>query len=193
MAKARKKNLHRSTGEILGTIPRAQYEAIDAVNYSALKWMAVSPMHYQWALTNKQESSDLDTGSATHTAILEPRRFMENYVVQPETRTNGKGEDIKFVRNGGHWDEFQAAHPGKTILTKSQYDCAWDMQESVRKHRIASMWLADCLAFEFAVVWTDAVTDVRCKGIIDAMGSFIFDLKSAVDPSGRGFSNAAAK
>lgn len=184
----------KTPNRILGPISRAEYDALPGVNFSTLKWMGVSPMHYRWSLTNEQKSPDLDLGSATHTAVLQPRKFMDEYAIQPETRMNDKGEEIKFVRSGRHWDEFQLQHKGKTVLTPAQHKACWDMSEAVRKHEVAASWILISNQYEVAVQWVDPVTGVLCKGFIDALSpDAITDLKTGHDPSPRVFANAAMR
>jgi exodeoxyribonuclease VIII len=61
------------------------YADIEAVNWSSLKHMSVSPLHYQHRLKNPQPSSAaMRMGTAIHCALLEPERFRDTYLVEPD-------------------------------------------------------------------------------------------------------------
>lgn len=174
-------------------VPFEDYLAIEAVNYSTLKHMGDSPLAYRDVMENGTESkAEFALGSAAHTAILEPRRFALDYVAQPEKRVNEKGDEVKFVRSGKHWAEFQAANAGKAIITQAQYDAAWDIQERVRKHPVAAMRLATPGKFEVAVTFTDPATGILCKCRIDHLANDgIDELKTTRILTKRAFAAAA--
>jgi hypothetical protein len=68
------------------------YAAIDAMNWSTLKELAVSPRMLKWRVDHPREDTDaLELGRAVHCAILEPQRFATAYIVEPDfgdPRTN---------------------------------------------------------------------------------------------------------
>ena len=62
----------------------ADYTAIQAVNWSTLKFMAVSGRKLQWMKAHpRADSAALKLGRALHCAILEPERFVCDYVAAP--------------------------------------------------------------------------------------------------------------
>src|SRR3954468_23785885 len=82
------------------------YAAVKAVNFSTLKEMAVSPKRYRHRLkTPRQATRSMDLGTAAHTAILEPNRFMLDYALFEGKRRAGK-----------EWKAFEAASGGKQIV-----------------------------------------------------------------------------
>jgi len=189
---AEKPSSQSKSTALVQRMPFEEYLKIKAVNVSSLKYMAVSPMEYRHAVeTGFEDKPAFALGHAAHTAILEPRRFMSDYVVQPETRVNEKGKEVKFVRAGAHWGEFEEEHAGKRIITQSEYDAAWDIQECVRKHPAAARCLSRPGTFETVITWTHEGTGLPCKLRIDHLSDeSIDDLKTAVDITPRGFARA---
>jgi hypothetical protein len=124
--------------KITSRMPRAEYDAIVALNISRLKEMKRSPQHYFHALTNHEEKACLDLGNATHVAVLEPDRYANTFVTWTRRTAGGNAAP----RNGGHWDAFQVENAGKTILTYDQNAAAVAIAEAVRGNEIAARYLA---------------------------------------------------
>lgn len=162
---------------------RAEYDAYPAVHYSTLKYMAQSPMHYQYAVQNPiPETPAMLLGRATHTAVFEPDRLPLEYVVWPERR------------QGRAWDEFKAAATaaGKTILNSDEYQTALDIRDSVRGQAVAATMLHRGRP-EVMLAWQNRETGLECKGRLDWIASLadgsgaIIDLKTTSDISPRIF------
>lgn len=68
------------------------YAAIEALNWSTLKHIAVSPRMLKWRTEHpRPETPALRLGTAIHCAILEPERFKADYISEPDfgdLRTN---------------------------------------------------------------------------------------------------------
>jgi hypothetical protein len=149
----------------------SDYDSIRAVNWSLLRHMRVSPKHYKAA--SETERPDTDTfrlGRAVHTAVLEPDRFVLDYVVWTGGRRAGKA-----------WDEFETAadEQGKTVLKLEQYEQACRIRDAVRGHALVAPLLASGKA-EQVLEWTDEKTGIKCKGRADLVTPrVILDLKTA--------------
>lgn len=134
----------------------ADYQRLDAVNWSTLKHLRDSPLAYRWHREHKAEPTDaMRLGSATHTAILEPHRFLADYVLWEGDRRAGKV-----------WEAFKEAAGSRTILTQTQYDHALGLAEAVRSNALAMTYLRDGKA-ESTLTWTDAESGLACKGRMD--------------------------
>jgi hypothetical protein len=160
------------------------YAAIDAVNWSTLKSMAKSPLHYRHRVdTDMDDARHLRLGRAVHTLILEPDQYRERHPVFGGAARRGKA-----------WDDFEAAHPGADILLGTEAAQAEAMAQSVLAHPLARKHLRDGLA-EQIMTWTDPETGVKCKGRCDAVNGHLVELKScngqAFDP--RRFPGHAAR
>jgi hypothetical protein len=171
-----------------GTI---DYASIDAVNFSTLKYMAKSPLHYRHALDNpKPSTTPMRLGTAAHTAVLEPSRFITDYAVfEPE--------EGKAPRRGTKaWEAFAAANDGKELLKQAEFEAAMRMRDAVRGNVEAMRYLKRGDA-EVTLVWQDKETGLWLKGRVDfissAVGDVIADLKTARDVSPWAFQSAYAK
>lgn len=134
----------------------ADYDAIDAINYSSLKLLARSPRHYQHYLEHgARETRDMFKGSAAHACILEPERFERDFVVYDGDRRAGK-----------KWEEFETANATKTILKKDEMLEALRIRDAVRADPLASSYLSNGM-HEVTLVWVDPETGLKLKGRVD--------------------------
>lgn len=147
----------------------AAYEQIEAVNWSTLKHLRRSPLHYRHALTTESADTDaLRLGRAVHTAVLEPDRFALEYAVWQGGR-----------RAGAEWTAFQVAHEEQTILTLDQYQRACSIRDSVRSHPVAAPYLREGKA-EQTIEWAHEKTKIRLKGRPDWISpTALVDLKTS--------------
>lgn len=159
-----------------------EYQALDAVNASTLKWMRKSPKHYQWRLSHPPEETDaMKLGRAAHCVVFEPDRFPIEYVFW----TGG-------VRRGKDWDAFREAHVGQTILRLDEYAACLSMRDAVRAHPEAAPLLATGQA-EHVIQWTDADTGLACKARLDFLGPELLDLKTTNDLERGRFESTSAR
>lgn len=147
-ALATPKGLHRLTFE--------DYVALPAVNWTTLKEMRRSPLHYAHRLANpKEDTTRLALGRACHTAVFEPDRFLLDYALF-------EGE----ARRGKEWTAFKELHADKTILKRDEYELCIEIRDAVREHPVASKYLAKGRA-EQTITWTDEETGLLCKARLD--------------------------
>jgi hypothetical protein len=152
------------------------YRAIDAVNISTLKAMAVSPLHYRHACDHGRADTDaMALGRLMHAMVFEPQEIDARYVVWDGGRRAGKD-----------WTAFCEANVGKEILRAPE---DWERAEAVRAAVLDHPAAAELLAHgtpEKVLQWTDAATGLACKGKADwDTGSWIVDLKTCRDISAR--------
>jgi exodeoxyribonuclease VIII len=146
----------------------AEYRAAEGANWSTIKVLDESPLHYQHALAvDRKVTTALLTGLAGHTAVLDPDNFMRHYVLC----------DLPD-RRGNKWKEFKAAHESKTILFEDDYAKALAIRDAVHRHPVARALLASCPERELPLFWPDPETGIRCKARLDAVGSVILELKT---------------
>lgn len=122
---------------ILVDLERAKYDAIDAVNISSLKELVRSPLAYQHRLRTRKETRAMRLGTAAHTAVLEPARFIEDYTVWDQRTASGRLRP----RNGKDWEAFVSANTGKVILTETDYLHAINIRNAVRGNENAMRYL----------------------------------------------------
>lgn len=135
----------------------------------------------------------MSMGTTSHTAVLEPERFLKDYAIWKSTDAEGKTKQ----RRGKGWEEFQKLNDGKVIVKDDEYDEAISLRDAVRRDPIAMKYLAMGEP-EIALQWTDNDTGILCRGRIDWMTNVddqicIVDLKTTRDASPFAFSKDCAK
>ena len=75
---------------ILENLTNAEYHASEGISASGLKLIGRSPLHYWAAYLDPKREPRVETpalklGTAIHTAVLEPMRFADEYVVVPDS------------------------------------------------------------------------------------------------------------
>ena len=162
-----------------------EYKALDAVNWSSLKHLRDSPLHYQHALTG----ADVDTterakGRAIHALAFEPAVFEREFAIYEDGNRRGK-----------EWEAFKALHAGKTILKTNEMDDVIGSSNAVRTHPLVAPYLVGG-AFEQTVTWTDPVTGLKCKARMDLTNAgmkALVDLKSSTTIDAYRFGRIAAR
>jgi exodeoxyribonuclease VIII len=153
----------------------AAYSKIDAVNWTTLKELRRSPLHYRHRLTTpREDNARLALGRAAHTAVFEPDRFLLDYALFEGERRAGKA-----------WEAFAEQHANRTILKRAEYEQCLAIRNAVREHRVAATYL-ERGAGEKAIRWTDRATGIECKARLDwhsRSRPAIVDLKSTGDIS----------
>jgi hypothetical protein len=163
------------------SMPFAEYQQIQAVNWSSLKHMERSPKHYQFErVPPPSETRAMVKGRAGHTAVLEPELFPSEYVVFPGARRAGK-----------EWDAFEAANWDRTILSAKEHGAALALAESVRNHPVAGPLLTGGVS-EQVIEWVDEETSLPCKARIDHLKAMVLtDLKTTATIERRRFQTTA--
>lgn len=161
----------------------ADYSKIDAINWSRLKVIGVSPLQFIWERDNpRPETGYLRIGRAVHAYLLEPATFKERFA--------------KFdgTRRGKAWDatKAHAESGGITLLSEDEFAAAIGCAAAVLANPHASEILKRGLK-EATFTWKDEVTGLECKGRIDHVGKHLVDLKTAARMNQRVFASAAAR
>lgn len=161
----------------------AGYRDLPGVNWSTLKHLRVSPLHYRYAIENPREDSDaLAIGRLTHALVFEPDTVALNYAIWTGDQRRGK-----------EWNAFKAEHEGITIVKADDVDNATAMAEAVRRHPLVRPYL-DGGRFERPIQWVDRKTGIPCKGLLDWHHSrrrALVDLKTTRTIDAHRFGNIA--
>lgn len=158
------------------------------ISWSKLKHYGKSPAHFLEAWMNPPEQTPaMLLGSALHCLALEPEKFEARYVTAPvcDRRTKA-GREL--------WEEFEAQAGGRAVLTAEQFATANAMAGALLDSSTAAKVLSLCQHREHTIHWTDPLTDLPCKGVIDAWGDngFILDIKTTDDAGAKGFARTVA-
>lgn len=175
-------------------IPFSLYRDTPGMNFSKLKELAKSPLQFQYRIENPRTTTlPMVLGTAAHTAVLEPHRFLVEFALWDERGDSGKVRP----RRGKDWDMFVCASGGKKIVKADEYNAAMAMRDAVRNHKAAMKYLKRGDS-EVTMLWNDAETNEHCKGRTDWLTNVegcdvLVGLKTARDCRPIGFGNAAAK
>lgn len=165
---------------VIPDMPRLDYEAHDRENFSSLKHIARSPLHYLQAKKGKETTSAQRRGIATHVACLEPERFDAQVKV-----FDGDNRRTKA------WDAFETAW-GKTheLLTAPEYEVVKASAIAVRSHKVAMRYLSEGEG-EVTILWEEM--GVKLKSRLDWLSPLAAcDLKSTKSGSPTGFPKEVA-
>ncbi len=165
---------------------REGYAESPGLNFSRLKALAVSPLHYRYGLEHERsDTSYMGLGRAVHCAVLEPDEYERRFAVYPGA-----------VRRGKEWDAFQAANEGRDIIKADEFDKALSIAAAVRMNPHAALLLSSGVA-EAPIHWTDAETGRQLKGVpdfvSDASVGAVLDLKAVSDLHPARFAAQAAR
>jgi hypothetical protein len=172
-------------------VPFEVYRQINRVHITALKDVGHSPLLYKYLLTHQRETKAMTLGSASHTAILEPHRFLSEYALWDARDEKGRVRP----RQGKEFEAFaeEAKKAKRRVLRAVEYELAMAMRDAVRSHPVAIQYLTGGAA-EVIMLWNDQETGRPCKGRSDWLqGTTLVGIKSARDCRPIQFGNAAAK
>lgn len=178
---------------ILLGVPSADYHARPEVSKSQLDTIAKSPAHFfaeHVARTVVRHETDaMRLGTALHTAVLEPERYVTDYVVAP--KIDGRTKEGKAAKAA-----FAEASAGKIIIDDDDHVRVLAMAASIAEHRAATLLFERSPLREVSYVWRDAATGIDCRCRPDAVldgGRVLVDLKSCEDASPRGFAQSIGR
>jgi exodeoxyribonuclease VIII len=160
------------------------YAAIEAVNWSTLRHMASSPLHYLHTYGHPvEETPAMLRGRTAHCAVLEPDAFPLEFVVFDGARRAGK-----------EWEQFADANAARTIIKRDDYERALAIRDAVHAHPVAGELLRGEGHSEVSLTWTDAPTGLPCKGRLDRIsGRTLIEFKTTASIDERVLRNQIAK
>lgn len=133
----------------------------------------------------REETPYFAIGSATHSLVLEPHKFEEEFAVAPECDRRTKiGKET--------WENFVTSSAGKTVLTSQDYETAKNMSEALLKNDYVRFLLQNGVA-ECSFFSEIDGKKVKCRPDYyrEDMG-IIIDLKTTDDASPDGFLKTVA-
>lgn len=178
------------TGWVEGVASEAYHADRNAVNNSSLKKILKSPASFysSFFMGEKAEPSDaMKLGSAVHLAILEPMKFKEAYVLEPDFG------DQRSSKNRDKKSEWMASqNPKATFVSQENLEMVTRIAENIADHRDAFLLLRDGKT-EISGYYRDPETGIRCKIRPDFFSPNLMtlvDLKTTTDCSISAFSKA---
>lgn len=174
-----------------------QYRAFtDAVNWHTLwRLLEESPAHAKYEMEHgTKETEALAFGSLTDFVLLEPGRFAQEAVIEPEIgeglaprRPNKRQIEAKkpspaTIAAIKYWQEFDAKTAGKIVVARADYDRVLRIERAVRSAQCKDYIVGG--RAQVCVVWVDPATGLLCKARLDyeryaGMDHYITDLKTS--------------
>lgn len=149
------------------------YDAIEALNWSTLKLMDVSPAYAKHRYDHPEEDEDKPayvSGRAIHCTILEPDKFDLTYVAKPNF---GDGRTKKAKEAKAAW--LESLPDSVEIISIEDYDMAVRCATAIQSNEHASKYLENARV-EHVIQWEQS--GIKCKGRVDALTDRVIDLKS---------------
>jgi exodeoxyribonuclease VIII len=174
---------------------REEYVSVEALSFSGMKELDVSPANYAFWLSNPpKRTAALTLGLLTHCILLEPQAVDQRYAVAPEDapkrpsirQREAKKPSPDTLAAIAFWDEFEKLSAGKDLVTASELETARSVAASamlyLSRHGFEHIlderesWIERPLHAK-----ADARTPVKCiPDIIDRDG-IIWDLKTTIE------------
>ena len=143
------------TGKI-PNITNEAYHASDPLSKSDLHLLSKSPAHFKYALDHKgdEHTSAMTFGTAFHAYVLEPEKFVQEYIVAPviDRRTKaGKALAAEIEESG------------KIPISENDMEKIKAMAHNVLSNKCAAALLSG--EKEVSYFWTDNATgiDLKCR------------------------------
>lgn len=163
------------------SLDEQEYHQLPGLSSTHIKWLLRSPAHYRHLSTHRTEKAEFDLGHAVHAKVLGAGLDVE--VIPGAWNTKAAKEAVESARAAG-----------KVPLKPEVVAQADAMAETVLAHPVAKALLSNGHP-EVSAFWTDAATDVACRGRYDWLTTLgdgrtcIVDLKTT-GKSALGFDRA---
>lgn len=193
-------------------IPEQEYHHGPGISKSGLDLVNKSARHYHVGRYNpKPPTPAMAFGSALHCLVLEPERFLEEYIAEPinapkrptAAQLKAKKPSAAAAESIEFWEAFDRNTQGVTVISTkpgdgdafwapSDWDRLQSMAGSVYNHPVARQLIELPGRAEVSYYWNDRDTGLLCRSRADYLTDcdMIIDLKSTIDSSLSGFSKS---
>ena len=158
------------------------YQSIDAIGSGRLNWLATSPLHYRYMLSQPPEDTEATLrGTAVHTAVLEPEHFETIYACEPNPEAIAPGA-VKPRATSLYRDAVaRLREEGKVVFKTDEMQGVLEMAVAVRGHSEAARILKKGEQREVSLVW-ERDGGRLCRARVDILGDrMAADLKTTRD------------
>ena len=160
-------------------VPNEEYHAADGLSSTNIKDISRSISHYRMDQANPMKQTEsMFTGSALHDMVMLPDYYREHYIV---CKTKGNTTD--------NYKQTVIDNPDKSVLSITQSDLVHNMRDSLYKNPTISEILDSKSVLREVSIWANDLQtslDIKCRPDLICNG-IIFDLKTTIGPSPRGF------
>jgi len=170
-------------------ISNEEYHKHKGISRSAISELKKSPLHYWDKYINpepkepKASPAFLLVGSAVHTLVLEPEKFLEEFAVMEKV-------DLRTTKGKDYLKSFEENAVGKKILREEDAILAKAISKAALDNKSVSKLLSGALSIEKSLFWVDEESGLVCKARPDIWShtySMLCDLKTTNDASPENF------
>jgi hypothetical protein len=166
---------------------RSEYDKIQALNFSSLKYILESPAKYQVMLGEvEQDESKYAVGTLAHAMVLENKDLRGKFAIKPKGMSFASTE-------GKEWKKAQTL----PILKEEDSNAVERMAEAIAMDPDAANMLKACIAREYVIECE--IDGIPFKSLLDAVGhdtsgrAGFIDIKTTTDAGPFGFSKKVQK
>jgi hypothetical protein len=157
---------------------RSEYLALPGLNFSKAKALLVSPAKFIVGLDEPDDPLKHVVGKLVHAMVLECKNLTDLYAIKPH--------DLNLTTKYGRaWKAAQTL----PIIREEDANRVPRMAEAICNHVEASNALRSCKGRE--VFMQSEYKGVAIKGILDAVGRNVLEIKTCLDPSDEAFGQRA--
>ncbi len=185
--------------KLLKGLDEPTYRALPGLSKTELAWMKKSPLHFQNRNDPRilEETDAMRMGTLLHLAVLEPAKFKNAYVVEPEEiPIDGKTVEVnkRIKKHREYLESWRAAaaESGRIVVTPKQFDNLIGMLTQAASHPEVIDLLSKGEP-EIGATWE--YRNTVCKGRADYLipehpgyGRVVIEIKKTQDASPEGFS-----
>lgn len=168
-------------GHYYTDMPNEVYHSAHGISKSGLDLIERSPAHYRFAPPRKS-TRNMEIGTAIHTALLEPERFAEEYML------------LKGVadRRASEYKQAAKVHGSERTLVGHEADKVAGMQEAVYANAAAANLLKAEGWSELSGIAIDPETGAVCRHRFDRLTAdgIAVDVKKTQDARSEAFSRS---
>lgn len=179
-------------------VSNGDYHDVDktpGISATGLIHIARSPAHFKEYLEHPPKTTPaMLRGSAIHSAILEPDRFVAEYIALDDVEICAKigGAKPRATNAYKEWRaEWELNNIGKTVIPMEDYETACHIADKAYAHPVMRDMLARAREIEGVMQWQDAQTGVLLKARpdmrLETTGDLL-DIKSTMDARADAFS-----
>jgi hypothetical protein len=161
------------------------------LSFSSISRLAKSPRHFREYFTEPfKQTPSIIWGQLVHTLVLEPEKYDQRYLVQPENANKSSNKNKAVLA------QFEAVLGNRTPITAKQLETAKAVVERIYSKPFymggRAIDLSLFLQGEKEKRFTTIIDEVPFIGVVDVENDFgITDLKSTADAECRSFARKA--
>lgn len=169
-------------GMVIAGMPNSVYHSSPGISKSGLDLVARSPAHFRYRAP-REATRAMEIGTAIHTALLEPERFHDEYLLL---------RDVKDRRASAYKEAVKATGTSELVLVGHEADKVSGMQAVVHSNTTARGHLLHNGWTEMSVYAEDPLTGTLCKCRFDSLSRDLIacDVKKTRDARPDDFSRS---